>query len=79
MTTNEEEPLLEQVSFKLPEKTFRTSFAISALLGFDSYEQYIVDLVQRDIELVKNGSSDLHMHVKAMKDKKEGGLLERFD
>jgi hypothetical protein len=54
--------------FKLPDKTFRTSFAISALLGFDSYEQYIVDLVQRDIELVKDGSSDLH--VKATKDKK---------
>jgi hypothetical protein len=48
----EEEPLLE-ISFKLLRKMYMTSFAVSSILGFESYDQLIVDLIQRHLQSIK--------------------------
>jgi hypothetical protein len=55
MTANEE-PLLREVSLKIPDEIYATSFAISVLQDFDSIEEYILSLMLRDIELIREGS-----------------------
>jgi len=49
----QEEPFFEEISFKLPREIYMTSFAVSVFLGFESYDQFIVDLVQRHLHSLK--------------------------
>jgi hypothetical protein len=49
----EEDSLLEEVTIKLPETLYSTAYAISILRNFSDFESYIVDLIERDIEMIK--------------------------
>ena len=63
------------LSLKLPERIYHTSLAISILLRYETYQDYICDLIQRDITAIRDGADTLTSAIKKEKDE----LFERFD
>ena len=44
---------------KLPNRLYKTSFAISVLLGYEEYEDYLRDLIIGDIQSQLDGAGEL--------------------
>jgi len=51
--------LLQEITIKLPDRLYKTSFAISVLTGYEKYEDYVYDLIAGDIKSQLDGASEL--------------------
>ena len=50
--------LVKEITIKLPEQIYHTSFAVSVLLRYENYGDYVADLIQRDLDMIADGATN---------------------